>query len=154
MSQACRKLVACDKFVPCKSAFKKLNADFEQFSNFRPVSNLKFLSNLIEKAVFVQLNNYLGDNNLHEPPQSAPRLRFSLLQMTLCCHWTSSRMFSLFYWICRQHLIPLTIPCCWHDCKNHLASVELCYNDSILIFLIELCLLTSMRRIPRCEIFP
>ena len=28
---------------------KKLNADFEQFSNFRPVSNLKFLSKLIEK---------------------------------------------------------------------------------------------------------
>ena len=31
---------------------KKLNADFEQFSNFRPVSNLKFLSKLIEKTVF------------------------------------------------------------------------------------------------------
>ena len=40
---------------------KKLNADFEQFSNFRPVSNLKFLSKLIEKTVFVQLNNYLGE---------------------------------------------------------------------------------------------
>ena len=32
---------------------KKLNADFEQFSNFRPVSNLKLLSKLIEKTVFV-----------------------------------------------------------------------------------------------------
>ena len=44
---------------------KKLNADFEQFSNFRPVSNLKFLSKLIEKTVFVQLNSYLGENDLH-----------------------------------------------------------------------------------------
>ena len=44
---------------------KKLNEDFEQFSNFRPVSNLKFLSKLIEKAVFVQLNSYLGENDLH-----------------------------------------------------------------------------------------
>ena len=40
---------------------KKLNADLEQFSNFRPVSNLKFL----------QLNSYLGENDLHEPLQSA-----------------------------------------------------------------------------------
>ena len=53
---------------------KKLNADFEQFGNFRPVSNLKFLSKLIEKTVFVQLNSYLGDNDLHEPLQSAYKI--------------------------------------------------------------------------------
>ena len=51
-----------------------------------------------------------------------------------------ARMFSLFHWICRQHLIPLTIPCCWHDCRNHLASEELYCNGSILIFLKELSL--------------
>ena len=45
---------------------KKLNADFKQFSNFRPVSNLKFLSKLIEKTVFVQWYSYLGENDLHE----------------------------------------------------------------------------------------
>nr|XP_058965655.1 uncharacterized protein LOC131792295 [Pocillopora verrucosa] len=50
---------------------KKVNADFEQFSNFHPMSNLKFLSKLIEKAVFVQSNNYLGENDLHESLQSA-----------------------------------------------------------------------------------
>ena len=53
---------------------KKLNADFEQFSNFRPESNLKFLSKLIEKTVFVQLSNYLGENDLHEPLQSAYKI--------------------------------------------------------------------------------
>ena len=50
---------------------KKLNADFELFANFRPVPNLKFLSKLIEKSVFVQLNAYLIDNDLHEFFQSA-----------------------------------------------------------------------------------
>ena len=53
---------------------KKLNADFEQFTSFRPVSNLKFLSKLVEKAVYVQLNNYLGKNDLHEPLQSAYKI--------------------------------------------------------------------------------
>ena len=50
---------------------KKLNADCEQFGNFCPVSNLKFLSKLIEKTVFVQLNSYLGESDLHEPLQSS-----------------------------------------------------------------------------------
>ena len=44
----------------------KLNADCEQFSNFRPVFNLKFVSKLVEKSVFAQLNNYLTVNGLHE----------------------------------------------------------------------------------------
>ena len=35
------------------------------------MSNLKFLSNLVEKSVFVQLNNYLTVNGLHERFQSA-----------------------------------------------------------------------------------
>ena len=67
---------------------KKLNTDFEQFSNFRPVSNLKFLSKLIEKTVFVQLNSYLGDNDLHEPLQLAYKIFHStetaLLTVTNC----------------------------------------------------------------------
>jgi len=50
---------------------KKPNANVEAFENFRPISNLKFLSKLIEKAVYLQLNKYLNDNCLHEPLQSA-----------------------------------------------------------------------------------
>ena len=38
------------------------------------MSNLKFLSKLIEKAVFVQLNNYLGKHDLHEPLRSAHKI--------------------------------------------------------------------------------
>ena len=38
---------------------KKSDADFEQFQNFRPISNLKVLSKLVEKAVAIQLTDYV-----------------------------------------------------------------------------------------------
>ena len=52
-----------------------------------------------------------------------------------------------------RHLSSLTIPCYWHDCRNHLALEELSYNGLIIIFIKELSLLTSMRRILGYEIF-
>ena len=52
---------------------EKCNNDCESFTNFRPVSHLKFLSKLIEKSVYGQLNKYLSDNDLHEKYQSAYR---------------------------------------------------------------------------------
>ena len=55
----------------------KLNADCEQFSNFRPVFNLKFVSKLVEKSVFAQLNNYLTVNGLHERFKSAYKAHHS-----------------------------------------------------------------------------
>ena len=54
-----------------RSLLKKANADPDLFQNFRPVSNLKFVSKLVEKAVFTQLNEYLVKNELHEIFQSA-----------------------------------------------------------------------------------
>ena len=36
---------------------KKIDADFEQFQNFRPISNLKVVSKLVEKAVAIQLTH-------------------------------------------------------------------------------------------------
>ena len=59
------------KIASLRPLLKKPNADCEQFSNFRPVSNLKFLLKLVEKSVFVQWNNYLTVNSLHEIFQSA-----------------------------------------------------------------------------------
>jgi len=59
------------KIASLRPLLKKPNADCEQFSNFRPVSNLKVLSKLVEKSVFVQLNNYVTFNGLHECFQSA-----------------------------------------------------------------------------------
>ena len=47
------------------------------FPNSAPVSNLKFLSKLVEKSVFVQLNNYLTVNGLHKRFQSAYKAHHS-----------------------------------------------------------------------------
>ena len=49
----------------CKKAIvrpllKKCNLDNNTFGNYRPISNLSFLSKLIEKSVFLQLNAYLN----------------------------------------------------------------------------------------------
>ena len=65
------------KITSLRPLLKKPTADCEQFSNFRPVSNLKFLSKLVEKTVFVQLNNYLTVNGLHESFQSAYKAHHS-----------------------------------------------------------------------------
>ena len=54
-----------------KPKLKKSNLEFEEYSNFRPISNLKFLSKIIEKAVAAQLMEHLVNNNLEEPLQSA-----------------------------------------------------------------------------------
>ena len=50
---------------------KKVNSDFEVFSNFRPISNLMFTSKLIEKAAAHQLTSYTLNNDLGEVFQSA-----------------------------------------------------------------------------------
>ena len=44
---------------------------FEEYSNFGPISNLKFVSKIIERAVVVQIKNYIIDNDLDESLQSA-----------------------------------------------------------------------------------
>ena len=59
------------KTAMVKPLLKKFNSDSVEFVNFRPVSNLKFVSKLIEKAVFLQFNTYLTTDALREPLQSA-----------------------------------------------------------------------------------
>ena len=65
------------KIASLRPLLKKPNADCEQFSNFRLVSNLYILSKLVEKSVFVQLNNYLTVNDLHERFQFAYKAHHS-----------------------------------------------------------------------------
>ena len=101
---------------------EKINADFEQFSNFRPVSNLKFLSKLIEKTVFVQLNSYLGENDLHEPLQSAYKIFHSTETALLTV--TNDIMLSLDKGK-NVFLVLLDLSAAF-DTVNHLASKELC----------------------------
>ena len=53
---------------------KKESLDFEEYSNFRPISNLTFVSKIIERAVGVQVRNHVVDNDLDELLQSAYKL--------------------------------------------------------------------------------
>ena len=66
------------KITLLRPLLKKPNADCKQFSNFRPVSHLRFLLKLMEKSVFVHLNNYLTVNGLHERFQSAHKAHHSI----------------------------------------------------------------------------
>ena len=50
---------------------KTPDADHNQFSNFRPVSNLSVISKIIEKAVAVQLTNYIVNYHMDKMFQSA-----------------------------------------------------------------------------------
>ena len=51
--------------------FVQSDADFEQSQNFRPISNLKVVSKLDEKAVAIQLTDYVMAHHLDETLQSA-----------------------------------------------------------------------------------
>ena len=50
---------------------KNSASDYEEFSNFRPISNLKFISKMTEKVVALRLLYYLRSNGLEELYQSA-----------------------------------------------------------------------------------
>ena len=59
------------KIASLSPALKKPTADFKQFPNFRSISNLKFISELAEKSVAVQLTKHVMTNHLDETFQSA-----------------------------------------------------------------------------------
>ena len=50
---------------------KNSATDYEEFSNFRPISNLTFISKMIEKVVAIRLLDYFRCNGLEELYQSA-----------------------------------------------------------------------------------
>ena len=55
---------------------KKANLDLV-YKNYRPVSNLSFISKVIERAVFLQVDNYMKRNDLYPSLQSAYRRNHS-----------------------------------------------------------------------------
>ena len=73
------------KLAWLKHCLKKNGADLENFSNFRPVSNIYFLSKVTEKAVAAQLCDHLNGNNegLLEEFQSAYNDVITLLKTQL-----------------------------------------------------------------------
>ena len=56
------------KHAVVRPLLKKPNLDPSVLSNFRPISNLPFLSKVLEKAVFIQLQSFLDDNSVLEVP--------------------------------------------------------------------------------------
>ena len=48
-----------------------VRASQEDLRNYRPVANLNFISKVIEKVATTQIMDYLTENNLHIPTQSA-----------------------------------------------------------------------------------
>uniref|UniRef100_A0A3B3D471 Reverse transcriptase domain-containing protein n=1 Tax=Oryzias melastigma TaxID=30732 RepID=A0A3B3D471_ORYME len=65
------------KSAVVKPLLKKTNLDPTVFNNYRPVSNLPFLSKILEKLVFIQLNEFLLNNNIFEINQSGFRVNHS-----------------------------------------------------------------------------
>ena len=68
---------SCFKEAIIKPLLKKSNLDKDIFKNYRPVSNLSFLSKILERIVFYQLDKHLNANSLRETHQSAYRQKHS-----------------------------------------------------------------------------
>ena len=56
---------------------KKQGLDTQELSNYRPISNLAFLGKVIERMAVNQMQDYLSENYLHAPMQSAYRAHHS-----------------------------------------------------------------------------
>lgn len=68
---------AAFKTAVVKPLLKKSNLDPTILNNYRPVSNLPFLSKILEKLVFIQLNDFLTNNSILEKFQSGFRTNHS-----------------------------------------------------------------------------
>ena len=65
---------------------KKPSLSASDFNNFRPISNLSTINKVLEKAVVLQLQEYLENHKLHAPSQSAYRQFHSVETATLRVH--------------------------------------------------------------------
>lgn len=65
------------KTAVVKPLLKKSNLDPNVLNNYRPVSNLPFLSKILEKLVFNQVNDFLNTNDILEKYQSGFRMNHS-----------------------------------------------------------------------------
>jgi len=61
------------KVAAVRPGLKKQNLDVDVLKNYRPISNLTYVSKILEKAVHIQLNEYLSSNNMFCNLQSGYR---------------------------------------------------------------------------------
>jgi hypothetical protein len=59
------------KHALVRPLIKKQTLCKDEISNYRPVSNLSFIGKVLEKVVSTQLVEYMSNNHLHDPMQSA-----------------------------------------------------------------------------------
>ena len=71
MSLSTDTMVKSLKTAVVSHRLQKPGADYNQFSNFRPVLNLCLISKIIEKAVTVQLTNHIMNYFMDEMFHSA-----------------------------------------------------------------------------------
>ena len=64
------------KLAIVRPHLKQANSDNEDFSNYRPISNLSYISELLERAAFIQMREHLEKNSLLSKYQSAYRKFF------------------------------------------------------------------------------
>ncbi len=96
---------------------KKPHLDQSIFSNFRPISKLPFISKLLERAVYSQLDSYISMSNVLDTFQSGFR-SLHRTAMTFCKFLTLVLMRYLFCWILVRHLTQLIIVFCYSDWKS------------------------------------
>lgn len=77
---------AAFKHAVVRPLLKKPNLDPSVLSNFRPVSHLPFLSKVLEKVVFIQLQAFMQKNSVLEKFQSGFRSRHSTESALLRVH--------------------------------------------------------------------
>lgn len=63
----------CLKHASVTPFLKKPNLDVSVLSNFRPISNLPFISKVLEKVVFTQLQSFLSSNSVYKTFHSGYR---------------------------------------------------------------------------------
>ena len=61
------------KVAMIMASLKKTSLDINTSANYRPIANLPFLSKIIEKAILMQLDLHLKNNNLYPSMQSGYR---------------------------------------------------------------------------------
>ena len=71
------RLPSSEKHAIVTPLLKKTGLDTADITNYRPVSNLTFMSKVVERAVAIQLNEYLTLNGLLPRCQSAYRKKHS-----------------------------------------------------------------------------
>ena len=77
---------SCLKHSIITPVLKKSNLNTNEYKSFRPVSNLSFVSKLIEKCVYLQIQSYLEYNHLFCQFQSAYRIGRSCETALICIH--------------------------------------------------------------------